>query len=143
MKNFITFMIGVVIHAVLWFLIVNEYLTAVTIIGFSFFGIAAIIACFYIGCFVYAMISKYDRLACERAIKTIEIKHPDYLIEFRKWAHMKGLTTGTYAQTVALAINWSEEDKTVTTPDEIIKGLNKRVLAYNNEEIEKALNVLD
>lgn len=66
MKNFINFLIIAVMHVGLGFLVVNEYLTALTIIGFSLLAIAAIFACYYIGCFIYAMFSKsnidYERV---------------------------------------------------------------------------------
>ena len=66
MKNFINFLFIAAMHAGLGFLVVNEYLTALTIIGFSFLGIAAIFVCYCIGCFIYAMFSKsnidYERV---------------------------------------------------------------------------------
>ena len=83
-----------------------------------------------------------EAVALESAIETIELEHHDDFTEFRKWARKNGLTDGSYSQTMDLAITWSEEDKTMT-PDEIFKGLNKRVLAYNNKETEKILDTLD
>lgn len=88
--------------------------------------------------------AELEREAVEReaAIESIELEHHDDFTEFRKWARKKGLTDGGYGQTIDLAITWSEEDKTLTA-NEIFKGLNKRVLAYDNKETEKVLDLLD
>ena len=62
--------------------------------------------------------------------------------EFRKWAIKKGLTDdNSPIATIALILEWSREDNTVKQ-DDILKGLNKRVLAYEKEETEKAHSIL-
>lgn len=81
MKNFIDFLIIAIMHAGLGFLVVNEYLTAITIIGFIFLGIAAIFACYCIGCFVYAMFIK-SNIDYERVD---EILYPSDNVIFQKY----------------------------------------------------------
>ena len=81
-----------------------------------------------------------EALEREEAIENL-IEREDDFTEFHKWAHKKGLTDGSHLQTVDLAIKWSEEDNTLK-PNEIFKGLNKHILAYNNKETEKIISTL-
>lgn len=87
--------------------------------------------------------AELEREAVEReaAILNLEVEREDDFNEFSKWAQKKGLTDGDYRRTIDLAIKWSEEDNTLKQ-DEIFKGLNKHVIAYENKETEKILDTL-
>ena len=87
--------------------------------------------------------TELEREAVEReaAILILEVEREADFTEFSKWAHKKGLTDGDYRRTIDLAIKWSEEDNTIKQ-DEIFKGLNKHIIAYENKETEKILDKL-
>ena len=84
---------------------------------------------------------EHEALEREAAIEEL-VEREDDFTEFRTWAHKKGLTDGSYSKTVDLAIKWSEEDNTLKS-NEIFKGLSKHILAYNNQETMKAIDVLN
>lgn len=88
--------------------------------------------------------TKHDREDLERIETIFDLPYDceDKFNEFRKWAHKKGLTDDSSPiATIALILDWSREDNTVKQ-DDILKGLNKRVIAYAKEETGKAHSTL-